>query len=132
MIYLNKRITIKLLKIMSYDIKDVVRSAKQISSNWSDQRTNILKFLEEFIAKNPKKHEVKRFEEGNKLIQVIAFLYDNEMFFWWDYVENGIIESSGLEQSIGKSQNGRFRTSILWCSDPDMTSSMISLLPIRV
>lgn len=114
---------------MSYNIKDVVHSAKQVSSNWYEQRTVILKFLEAFMDDYPDKYSVTRLYDGK--IQVISFGYNGEVYFWWDGIDNGRIECCGLEKAIDSPQNGKVLTTVLWCSDPDDKSPQIPRYPIK-
>ncbi len=114
---------------MNYDIKEIVSSARQISSNWYEQRNIILKFIDAIGKDYP--NNVKVMWICDNQIRVIAFGYHSDVYFWWDGVDNEVIECCGLEKALGDPVNGNVRTSVLWCSDPEDKTPMIPRLPIK-
>ena len=113
---------------MKTDIINVIRTARQLSNDWYEQRTTILKFIEKILEKNPDKVQEKWFGEN---IHVIFFGYDDDLYFWWDGVKDDkLIDCSGLEIAIGYPRDGKLSTQLLWCSDSDEDESFIPKLPI--
>lgn len=112
---------------MKTEITEVVRSARQVSNYWYEQRTLILKFIEKIIEQNPDKVEEKWLGEN---IHVVFFVYNDDVYFWWDGVNGETIECSGLEKAMGQPRNGKISTQVLWCSDSDENESFIPKLPL--
>lgn len=110
--------------------KLVLAAKKSIPNDWIGQRNCILRVIEEMSKNDP--NAFKQEELAGGKILVLIFRYEGAIYFWWDGVKDGrIVECSGLEKAISRPLNGKIRTEILWCSDPDSREPFIPQLPIE-
>lgn len=117
---------------MRNELEETVKTARQLSDNWYEQRTIILKFIEAWNNNHPDKYDYRHIGDINdKLFQVILISYNNEIYFWWDTVISGVIECSGLEKAISAPSNGKIKTRVIWNSDPDDKAPVIPNMPIK-
>jgi hypothetical protein len=112
---------------------ELAQSAKIIHpDDWYEQRKVILGVIEDIFNTYPKCYKQQWLcgNSGNKF-NLITFKFENKIHFWWDCVIGEVIECSGFERMIGRPQNGKIRTEILWNSDVDDYEPMIPRLPIH-
>ena len=109
---------------------ELAQNAKRIHPNdWYRQRNVILGVIEEIFKTYPKCYK-QQWLYGNK-INLITFKFEDKMYFWWDGINGKVVECSCFERMIGRPQNGKIRTEILWNSDVDDHEPMIPQLPIH-
>ncbi len=98
--------------------------------DWYKQRNEILKVIEDIFNRYPKCYQ-REWLYGGK-INLIAFKFEGEGYFWWDAVNGNVIESSGFEKVIGNPISGKLRTEVIWNSDPDDHEPMVPNFPVKI
>ena len=95
---------------------------------WYAQRCELLKILEVIFEEFPNCYKQQWLGEK---INLITFRFENEIYFWWDYVDGKVIQCSGLERMVGQLMGGKIRTEVLWNSDKTDCEPMIPKFPIH-